>query len=591
MSSVKIAVLPFQFSDADERMQLLFKGFTEDLITNFSKFIGISVISYFSTQQIRDISQQSEIDRLGADFIVVGSMRHKPGNIVRVSVHLVKADDRSLIFADQFDKSLESIAEAQDLIIQQLVHVLQEKISFNVLSHSYAKKNVELAAYENYLLGMSTLRKGSKDDDIKARKYFEAALKVDPNYSPAYTGISLSYFNYWSCILWSRWDQSMRGAFKYALKAIEIDPNDYVALGVLGRIYIYKGEPELAEHNLRKSLRMNSNDASHLLRVSFSLVFLGYANEALALYHKAMEINPLHSELYYAYGSSYYLQSGDFEKSIALSKKTSIRSWTDFPAWVAAAYLQAKNYPKVWECWNIYLELFEQATQTHGDNKDEEAVNWMFVISPFVVDNYLQDLADFIRSEKNIPKPELTSEKAPRVHGGPSLHFNGNVWEFAFRGESVLLKDMKGLHDIHRLLGAPEEEFHCLDLMNAGIDESVSEKATDSRSKTEYRNRIRELRGEIDDAREFNDLSSLERLQEEYEHLLEHLSGSLGLGGKSRKIGSTIEKSRSAITWRIRNAIKKIGASHPELGDHLSKSIRTGTYCSYKPAGKISWNL
>ena len=591
MSTVRIAVLPFQISDADERLHMLFTGFTEDLITNFSKFMGISVLSYFSTQQIKDLSQKSEIEKLDADFIVIGSFRPKPGNTLRVSVHLVKADDRSLIFADQFDKSMEDLTEAQDEIIQQLVHVLQEKINFNILSHSYTKKVVELAAYENYLLGMSTLRKGSKDDDIQARKYFEAAIKVDPNYSLAYTGISLSYFNYWSCVLWSRWDQSMRGAFKYASKAIEIDPNDYIALGVLGRIYIYKGEPELAEHHLRKSLRMNSNDASHLLRVSFSLVFLGYPKEAIALYKKAIEINPFHSELYYAYGSSYYLQTGDFDKSIALSKKTSIRSWTDFPAWVAAAYLKVENYPKVWECWDVYVELYKNVTRSESETVDEDAVKWLFIISPFTVDNYLQDLADFIRKEKSLSQPEPLVEHPSKALEGSSMQFNGNVWEFVFHGEKIVLKDMKGLQDIYRLLSTQDEEHHCLDLMNAGVDESVSENAIDAKSKRAYKKRVEELRLKIEDAVEFNDLSTLEMLREEYEHLTEHLSGSLGLGGKSRKLSSTVEKSRSAVTWRIRSAIKKIGNSHQELGEHLSKSIRTGTYCSYKPDRKISWNL
>ena len=62
--NISIAVLPFQVSSNDERIKTLFIGFTEDLITNFSKFIGLSVISSFSTQRIEDISNKDEIDKL-----------------------------------------------------------------------------------------------------------------------------------------------------------------------------------------------------------------------------------------------------------------------------------------------------------------------------------------------------------------------------------------------------------------------------------------------------------------------------------------------------------------------------------------------
>jgi hypothetical protein len=56
-------------------------------------------------------------------------------------------------------------------------------------------------------------------------------------------------------------------------------------------------------------------------------------------------------------------------------------------------------------------------------------------------------------------------------------------------------------------------------------------------------------------------------------------------------MGSSVEKARSAITWRIRNVIKKISSTHPKLATHLSKSINTGTFCSYKPEVNIDWEL
>ncbi len=584
--NITIAVLPFQVISNEERIEQFFAGFTDDLITHFSKFVGLSVISSYSTLRIKDISSQDEIDQLGANYLVYGSVRHINENL-RISIQLVKTEDHSLVFGNQYNETINSILVAQDNIIQQIVTVLEEKINYNLLSHSYKKNSVDLAAYENYLIGMNTLKKGSGDNDIKARNYFNAALKIDPNYSLAYTGLSLSFFNFWSCLLWDRWDKSMQGAHDYALKAIELDDNDYTALGVLGRTYVYFGEYEKAEHYLRKSLRMNSNDCSHLLRVAFSLMFVGYSHEAVKLYNKAVELNPFHNSNYYAHGAIYYLEIGDFKKSIALAKKAPIDNWTDFPAFVASAYLQIGDHQQMWKNWEAYLKLFKREVYSGEKDIEDEALKWLLVVNPFKNSSCLNVLIDYIKTEKGISKTEKINKKV----SSNSFYLNGNAWTISFKDASIILKDAKGLHDIYKLISQPNREFHCLDLMGSGIDERDNTSTIDHKAKTAYHKRIKELQEDIADAEALNQTEAIGPLREEYDSILEHLSQSLGLSGKTRKVGSTIEKSRSAVTWRIRNSIKKIEKSHPELAIHLSKSIKTGTYCNYSPEIQIDWTL
>ena len=82
-----------------------------------------------------------------------------------------------------------------------------------------------------------------------------------------------------------------------------------------------------------------------------------------------------------------------------------------------------------------------------------------------------------------------------------------------------------------------------------------------------------------------------DQFKEEYEALVEHLSKATGLSNRIRKTGSSNEKARAAVTWRIRNAIKKIEKVHPQLAKHLANSIKTGTYCSYKPETPHEWTV
>jgi adenylate cyclase len=44
-----------------------------------------------------------------------------------------------------------------------------------------------------------------------------------------------------------------------------------------------------------------------------------------------------------------------------------------------------------------------------------------------------------------------------------------------------------------------------------------------------------------------------------------------------------VERARSAVSKRIKAALKKIHALHPPLGRYLRATIKTGHVCSYVP--------
>jgi hypothetical protein len=65
--------------------------------------------------------------------------------------------------------------------------------------------------------------------------------------------------------------------------------------------------------------------------------------------------------------------------------------------------------------------------------------------------------------------------------------------------------------------------------------------------------------------------------------LTAELERAFGLGGRQRKIGAASERARSNVQRRIAHALDQIQAASPRLGDHLTATIRTGTYCVYDP--------
>ncbi|WP_420601343.1 tetratricopeptide repeat protein [Flagellimonas sp.] len=584
-----VAVLPFQILGEADKLSPVILGFTEDLIVNFSKFIGLSVISQYSSLGISSISDTSSISQLGTDYIITGSFRSLEKGF-RIGIKLIRTRDNKVVFAGNHDENLETILHTQDTVTQQIVNVLQQQINHDLLSYSYKKESVDLAAYENWLLGMNLLKKGSVESDLRARAHFEAALRIDPQYARAYSGISLSYFNEWSCQLWDRWEISQKGAHEYALKAIELDENDYISLAVLGRTFLYLGDYDKSEHFLRKSLRMNPNDADNLILIAFCLVYLGHAKEAEALYLKAKNLNPLHPDVYFPHASFIYFELGDYQKSVEFAEKVSDASvWTDFSAYVAAAYYHLSEPDKMNSYWKKYLELFQRNINKGKEPNNQEALEWQITVNPYKVKSHLEPFWEYMGRKKTLSLDTITSTNASISTKGSFVN-TGELWELDYSGESALLKDSKGLHDIAKLLEQPEKQIHCAELMGSVL-ESEGADVIDGKAMKDYKSKIQALQSDILDAEEMGHTSKAEEFRTAYETLLNHLSQVTGMSNKTRKTGSSLEKARSAVTWRIRSSIKKIEKVHPKLAKHLTNSIKTGTFCSYVPESPHAWSI
>lgn len=224
-------------------------------------------------------------------------------------------------------------------MVEKIVVSLQHFVEYDRLSEIRKKPHTNLNTHECWLRGYQELKKGTREADEQARFYFQQALDLDPYYPRAYTGMSLSYFNEWSCQLWTRWDVSRNGAFEWAQKALELDEWDHISNAIVGRIHLFNADYEKAEHYFRKSLRINSNDAETLTIIAFGFVYLGYLKEAIRLYERARRLNPNDSLMSHACGAFVFFEMGAIDDALDLAQRYELgKIWVDFPAYQAAAY-------------------------------------------------------------------------------------------------------------------------------------------------------------------------------------------------------------------------------------------------------------
>lgn len=173
----------------------------------------------------------------------------------------------------------------------------------------------------------------------------------------------------------------------------------------------------------------------------------------------------------------------------------------------------------------------------------------------------------------------------PTVGRSVRLERTGTMWRYRRDGIDVVVPHRKGLDQLRRLLSDPGREQHCLDLVDPGNVRQSGVEVLDDQARDAYRARYDDLLATISEAEAWNDEEREFRAREELSALADELARGIGLGGRTRRTGSTAERARVNVTRTIRAATALLAEHDPRFGAHLARCVRTGTYCAYVPDG------
>src|SRR5687768_2180397 len=125
----------------------------------------------------------------------------------------------------------------------------------------------------------------------------------------------------------------------------------------------------------------------------------------------------------------------------------------------------------------------------------------------------------------------------------------GDYWSVIFDGQTVRVRDLKGMRYLARLLADPGREYHVLDLVaaetgsGAQVDSSHAAglprsplgdagESLDAQAKDAYRRRLAEIEDDLEQARAIGDAERAAQADAEREFLVRELARAFGLGGR-----------------------------------------------------------
>lgn len=297
ITATSIAVLPFRDQSPDNDQHYLAAGVTEELASLLGQVAGLQVAAASAGFNLarQNLLPVDIARRLQVDTLLSGSI-YKSGNQIRLRVELINAKDGMTLWSQSFSRNLSDIFAVETEIARTIVNLLQQRY-LEAGSLTSLNSTASTDAYMMYLRGREQYRLQTTESIKEARRLFEQALALDPEYAMAYvaladTIISLAEGSASFGVL--KADIAATLAEQHLAKALVRAPEMAEAHAVRGLLLFYlQSNYDAALPALDKALSLNPNLAqAHLWRFA-ALEQLGRSQDAWQALQQAYRLDPI----------------------------------------------------------------------------------------------------------------------------------------------------------------------------------------------------------------------------------------------------------------------------------------------------------
>jgi TolB-like protein/Flp pilus assembly protein TadD len=329
-----IAVLPFQNLSDEKENAYFADGMQDDILTNLSKIGDLKVISRMSVMSYRGEGMRNarEIGKaLGVATLLEGSVR-RDGNRVRVNVQLIDASNDEHIWAEDYDRDLTDVFAIQTDLAQKIASALQAKLSPNEKARLDHRPTQNPDAYLLFVQAHDYANRAEMfhDTSFKAEPLFEQAIKLDPNFALAFTGLSMvqSWIYHSSDPVPSRREKARLNA-EEALRLQPDLPEGHLALGF--SYYYGDRDYERALSEFEIARRGLPNESQAYLAIGAIQRRQGKWSESTANLEKAATLDPKNTNVLMNLVFSYIAQR-DYENADKILDRVTAASPRSFQA-------------------------------------------------------------------------------------------------------------------------------------------------------------------------------------------------------------------------------------------------------------------
>jgi TolB-like protein/cytochrome c-type biogenesis protein CcmH/NrfG len=284
-----IAVLPFQEQPARMPGDYFASGISEEILRLLARNADLHLLGATSSRLFaqsggsRDVAQS-----LGVTHILEGSVRSQ-GDRFLVRVQLIRADDRSEVWSEKYDRGVDEIFTLQ----QDIANAVAQRLSPRFVRPSDKGPITSSAVYDLYLQANALMRDRSESSITQARSLLLDAVAKDPSYAAGWASLSIATIlladhpgSYGS----NPFDIARAEASQQAQRAVSLDGDLAAAHAASG---LSASTNQIGIQQLRQALALEPQQAEYHAWLGRIYTNAGRAREALGEYQLAVTFEPL----------------------------------------------------------------------------------------------------------------------------------------------------------------------------------------------------------------------------------------------------------------------------------------------------------
>ncbi len=308
-----IAVLPLEILGDSSQLSYLAKGVEEALSSKLFQLKDVRVSSNDAADQIDQKQPLPKIARaLGVNLLVQGVLQGS-GDKIRIIMNLEDVADGKRLWSREFDGVVGDLFTLEDQIYNGLIGALSVNPTSDELASGEARPTDNIAAYDLYLRGRNSMRTDNTKGIQSALDYFDQALKADPKFALAYTGVADASLRMNSIKKDSFWTQKALAA---AQQAQQLNDKLQEVHATLGSVYRATGKYSESIAELKRALSLAPNSDEFYRRLGDVFLDSGNSQQALDAYEKAIRLNPYYWTNFNALGIA-HTRLGNYPKALA----------------------------------------------------------------------------------------------------------------------------------------------------------------------------------------------------------------------------------------------------------------------------------
>ena len=322
-----IAVMPFENLSGDPKEEYVVDALSENVIAVLSKTPHMIVSARNSTfaYKGKPVTVQQVAEELGVRNVLEGSVL-KSGNRLRITAQLIDATTGNHLWTEQYEPEAKDLFHLLDTITRKITLELQVKLTLGEQARRWASGTDHPKAWNLVSQGINLIWRLTKENNAKAREFFEKALEIDPDYAVAIVWLAITHM----LDVVEDWTEQTGKSYKLSLKqvqkALDMDDSLPLAHAALAEFHKGRGQYEKAIAEGEKAVALGPNHGLVQVLLANILAESGRLDQAIPLFKKALSLEPYYPAIYLQFLGEAYLRAQRHEEALRTWKEGLKRS-------------------------------------------------------------------------------------------------------------------------------------------------------------------------------------------------------------------------------------------------------------------------